>query len=279
MVRAGNILYITGLALCMLLLSANGFAQKVKIKVDAPKEAWIGEEFALKYILEDVTELDEINIDEAKGLEFVAGPRTSYNSSVVSKGGDKRAVYSLIVTYIMRGDKAGKYSLPKAEFTVDGKKYKSGAASVQIKDITLGGKETEAFVRTIISRTSVSPEDTLTLTYRLYTNMNVRQIVKADYPRMQDFYGSVLTRSRQQIQKEEYNGKTYNVVDIRKMILQPKDVGLKTIPEGSVTVEFGIPTGKKVKDAWGETYIETIKKIEILPLEKVKLRVQQLVEI
>ena len=277
MINTRNKIHLLAL---LLLLTGNIFAQKVKIKVDAPTQVWVGEEFRLNYIVESDEEVDgNLNVADFKGLSVIYGPSKSYSSSITNKSGKREATYSLNVLYVLQGDKEGKYTLPRAEFTVDGKKYKSETPAIQVKSLAKNKEEGVAFVRTIISRTSVSPSDTLMLTYRLYTTMDIRQIVKTDFPRIDGFYSNAITRSRQTFQKEEYEGKTYNVVDLRKMILQPRDIGLKVIPSGSVTIEFGIPTGRKLKDRWGDTYNEILKKVETLPIEEAKISVQQLIEI
>lgn len=275
-----NILRLSGFLSLLLLLPASSFAQNVKVKIKAPEEVWENEEFRVIYSIEGSEEIEEkIKVDEFKNFEIIFGPSDSYSSSISTIGDKREATYTVNTSYILKASKKGKYTLPKAEVVIDGKKYKVSPASVIVKSLAKVEEGNEAFVRTIVSRTSVSPSDTLMLTYRLYTTMDIRQITKSDFPTTNDFYSNTITRMRQAFKQEEYNGKTYNVVDLRRMILQPRSIGLKTIPSGSVTIEFGIPTGKKIKDRWGDTYNEIIRKTEELPIEEVQIRVQQLIEI
>lgn len=280
------IFQLSGILTLLFLLPADSFAQKVKVKVDAPKEVWEKEEFRVAYIVEgdkgDISDniSDMLKVDAFKNFDVIYGPSYGYSASTISKEGKSETTYTLKATYVLTAPKKGKYSLPKAEIVIDGKKYKSDIASIEVKSISKTEKENEAFIRTIVSRKAVNLSDTLTLTYRLYTTMDIRQIVRADFPDTNGFYANnMITRSRQTFKTEEYNGKTYNVVDLRKMILQPRSTGVKIIPAGSVTIEFGIPTGKKIKDRWGDTYNEVIRKTEKIPIEEVKVSVQQLIEI
>lgn len=68
----------------------------------------------------------------------------------------------------------------------------------------------------------------------------------------------------------------YKVVDLRKLILQPRDIGRKTIPEGKIVVEYATPTGRKIRDFWGDIYDETIKTEKTLTIESAIISVQDL---
>lgn len=139
--------------------------------------------------------------------------------------------------------------------------------------------EIKAFVKTIASKPSVNESDTLTLTYRLYTNIETNRIIDVNFPAVRDFYTSNITPSRQAFREEKLDGITYKVIDIRVLILQPREMGLKEIPEGSITVEYAIPTGQRVRNQWGQVYEEVIRERKTLPIESVKIRVLNLTAI
>jgi hypothetical protein len=72
------------------------------------------------------------------------------------------------------------------------------------------------------------------------------------------------------------DGKTYKVVEIRRLLLQPKNIGEMTISGGSVTVRYSIPTGRKVRDILGDVYDEAITTDKVLKIDSVVIRVQDL---
>ena len=49
-----------------------------------------------------------------------------------------------------------------------------------------------------------------------------------------------------------------------------------TIPEGQISVEYSTPTGRRVRDMWGDVYDETIRSEKSLIIEPVIIRVQDL---
>lgn len=281
MIDKRNILHQIGILFFLLLFSSITFAQNIKVRIEAPEEVWTGDKFRIVYVVESDDEgYGDFSVGDFKGLDILAGPTQSLRYSASRVGGERKVRYIRNIEYIVVGNKAGKHTLPKGEYTYGGKKYKSETVALRVKSFEQIKKEKEAFIRTIISRDNVSPGDTLVLTYRLYTTMNFRQIIKTDYPSVsKDFYSNNWSRSRQAIQQETIDGKLYNIIDLRRLVLQPRTIGIKEVPSGSVTIEFGISTGKKVRDFFGDTYEEIIKEVQSVPIEGVKVRVQQLIEV
>lgn len=275
------LLYSTMLLVSLCFSSMTILAQNVKIEIEAPQEVWTGDRFRVDYVVESDADVDgSFKIKDFKDIEVLSGPTQSFNASSSVVSGKREVKYIRKISYILKGDKAGKSVLPQAEFVYNGKRYKTSKTIVNLKAFEQLKNKKHSFVRTIVSRTNVGSSDTLMLTYRLYTMMYFRKIVKADFPSVvKDFYSDKRTLYRQEVQKEEIDGETYNVIDLRCLILQPRSIGAKNIPSGSVTIEFGVPTGKKKKDFVGDTYEEIFKEVQTLPIEGAKISVQNLIEV
>jgi hypothetical protein len=255
-------------------------AQENKVTIQAPEAVTVGEQFKITYVVESNKEVKEsVIIKNMSGFEIVYGPSLSTSLSTVFKEGKRIQAYSASSTYILKALKKGKYTLSRGEVVIDGKRYKSDNFSIEVKDVGEMAKEiddVDAFVRVIPSRTSVNLEDTLTVTYKLYTTKEISRILGTDFPYIDNFYASNISGRRQSFSEEKVGGKVYKVVEIRKMLLQPKKTGVFTIPEGSVTVQYSAPTGRKVRDVWGDVYDETATSEKTLQMESVTIRVQQL---
>lgn len=213
------------------------------------------------------------------GFEILYGPSLSASSSTVFKKGKRVQSFSATSTYILRAPEKGKFSLPQAEVNIDGKKYKSESFKIEVRSLEENiakVKDVEAFLKVVASKTSVNLSDTLTLSYRLYTTKDIYKIVDADFPYLNDFYSSDITRLRQSFSEEVINGKTYKVVEMRKLLLQPRKIGEMVLPEGSVTVQYSTPTGRKVRDIWGDVYDESVTNDKVLKIDSVLIRVQDL---
>lgn len=267
------------LPLILLLFSPVSvlFAQNIKIKINAPESVVVGEQFRVNYVIESDKEVKEsVIFKKMEGLDILYGPAVSTSRSVSFKEGKRISVYTSTSVYYLRADKPGKYTLPRAEVTINGKKYKSDTFKIEAKSADDAVTDIKAFVKTIVSKNRVNLSDTLMITYRLYTTHDIHRIISSDFPSVTDFYSTNITRSRQPFAQEEIDGVKYKVVDLRRLILQSRNIGRKTIGEGQITVEYAIPTGRKVRDLWGDVYDETIRSEKTLTIDPAIISVQDL---
>ncbi len=254
--------------------------QENKVRIKAPETVTVGEQFTVAYIVESDKEVKEpVIIKNMNGFEILYGPSLSASSSTVFKKGKRVQSFSATSTYILRAPEKGKFSLPQAEVNIDGKKYKSENFKIEVRSLEENiakVKDVDAFLKVVASKTSVNLSDTLTLSYHLYTTKDIYKIVDVDFPYLNDFYSSDITRLRQSFSEEVINGKTYKVVEMRKLLLQPRKIGEMVLPEGSVTVQYSTPTGRKVRDIWGDVYDESVTNDKVLKIDSVVIRVQDL---
>lgn len=254
--------------------------QENKVRIKAPETVTVGEQFTVAYIVESDKEVKEpVIIKNMNGFEILYGPSLSASSSTVFKKGKRVQSFSATSTYILRAPEKGKFSLPQAEVNIDGKKYKSENFKIEVRSLEENiakVKDVDAFLKVVASKTSVNLSDTLTLSYHLYTTKDIYKIVDVDFPYLNDFYSSDITRLRQSFSEEVINGKTYKVVEMRKLLLQPRKIGEMVLPEGSVTVQYSTPTGRKVRDIWGDVYDESVTNDKVLKIDSVIIRVQDL---
>ena len=254
--------------------------QENKVRIKAPETVTVGEQFTVAYIVESDKEVKEpVIIKNMNGFEILYGPSLSASNCTVFKKGKRVQSFSATSTYILRAPEKGKFSLPQAEVNIDGKKYKSESFKIEVRSLEENiakVKDVDAFLKVVASKTSVNLSDTLTLSYRLYTTKDIYKIVDADFPYLNDFYSSDITRLRQSFSEEVINGKTYKVVEMRKLLLQPRKIGEMVLPEGSVTVQYSTPTGRKVRDIWGDVYDESVTNDKVLKIDSVVIRVQDL---
>lgn len=268
------------LFLLLFPLMSVAICQNVKINIKAPESVMTGVHFRIDYVIEsDIEVNDPVIIKNIEGFKILYGPSVSKSAAVSFNKGKREVVYRSSSTYYLEADKAGKFTLPKAEIAVNGKKYKSDSHKIEVRSVEVMTEDINAFVKTIVSKTTVHPSDTLTLVYRLYTTRDINQIRNSDFPVIRDFYYDNVTRSRQHFVEEEIDGRIYKVVDLRVLILQPKREGRLTIPEGEISVEYLTPTGNHKRDVWGEIYEETIRTVKKLKLDSVEIKAFEFKEV
>lgn len=271
--------YIVFTVLLFPFLSAAS-GQDVKVRIKAPETVLTGEQFKVEYVIEsDNPVKDPVIIKNMEGFNILYGPSLSTSRAVTFRNGKRLAVYISTSTYYLEAQREGKFDLPRAEIEVNGKRYKPDTFKVNVKSIDSVTGDIDAFVKVTTSKSNVSMNDTLMLTYRLYTTKEISRIKSVNFPNIRDFYYDNITRSRQQFSEEEINGQKYKVADLRVLMLQPRREGRIVIPEGRVVVEYATPTGRQQRDIWGEVYDETIRTDKALIMDSVEIRVHNFIEI
>lgn len=269
--------------LLVLFLVASLFveAQDIKVIVKAPQSVLVGQEFKVTYTVENAggKAKDPIIFKNMADLEVIYGPSFSTSSSTTFDKGKRVENNSATTTYVVKASQKGKITLPQGQVVIDGKRYRSQSLKIEAKDAVSMAKDVNAFIKVLPSRTKVGESDTLTVTYKLYTTHDITQVIDSDFPPLRDFFVSSRLDSRQFFTEETIDGTLYKVVEIRKLLLQPKKEGVLTIPEGSVTLLYSFPTGKRVNDIWGDTYQEQESIEKEVKAEAVIIRVQNLIAI
>lgn len=271
--------YFVLIVLLFPLLSAT-FGQDVKVRIKGPETVLTGEQFKVEYIVESESVVKEpVIIKNMEGFAILYGPAFSTSRAVSFEKGKRITIYISTSTYYLEAEKEGKYELPRVDVEVNGKRYKPDSFKIEVKSTEAMTGDIDAFIKTSVSKPTVNMNDTLLLTYKLYTTKEINRIKSADFPNVRDFYYDNITRSRQQFTEEEIDGRTYKVADLRVLILQPRKEGRIVIPEGSVVVEYATPTGRKQRDIWGDVYDETIRTDKMLKMDSVVVRVHNFREI
>lgn len=282
--------FITLTIICLGSLS--GIAQDIKLEVEVPKKIRFGETFRARYTISGTNlkreDIESLNIGVIKGFELLHEPSYSQSEIIRIEGKIQKKINTVTDIYIMQAVKIGKYTIPEAEVTINGKKYRSEAHKIEVVPQPRNGEKksfdeeidaTDTFVRTIISRSKVGTKDTLLVIYRLYSKFEVGDIIDSNYPSLKkDFYLRDMT-PRYVLFKNDIVGKDeYITADIRTLILQPKKEGLKKIEVGDIEIEFIIPTGEKVKTYTGEVEVLKKEKRKLL-LDRAIIEVMNLVDI
>ncbi len=283
-----NIEFILILLLGMLASNAPLSVAQVTFKATAPATVVEGEQFRLSYHLNK--EGRDLRLPELKGLELLFGPSTStsYSQSIIN--GKSTSEMSVTYTYILMASKAGSYTIPAASITVDRSNYQSNSLQIKVlppdetvADSSPGGdrqperasgsatvSERDAFIRAIVSKSNLYEQEGFTVTFRLYTTLNVVNFGKIQFPEFEGFMVEEIDLPvNKQLEMERYNGRNYYTADLRKTLLFPQRPGKITIPSGSLEMVFSVPSGKKVSSFFGpqEMMVDVKKALRTNPLD------------
>ena len=278
--------YIHLLLFVVLLTGADKVFGQVTFKASAPATVVEGEQFRLSYVLNK--EGKDIRLPEIPDFDVLFGPSVSTSFSQRTVNGKTTSESSVTYTYILMPKKTGTFSIPPASIKVDGSNYESTTLQIKVlpPDETTsqapaasGGRNEErssgtgnatvsaddAFIRAIISKNEPYEQEGFTVTFRLYTTLNVVNFGKIQFPEFEGFMVEEIDLpSNQQLQMERYNGRNYFTADLRKTLLFPQRSGQITIPRGSLEIVFSVPSGRRVSTFFGTQEVMADVKKELV---------------
>ena len=200
-----------------------------KITVNVPEKVYVGENFRLSYTInsQDVENFHAGTVPS--GIEIIAGPYTSQQSSYQMVNGHTSSSSLITFTYTLYAVKQGIYSLPSAQAVVNGRKIKSNAVKVTIvgkghsrnniknqynEDGDLHNESSRIsgnslFIRVSANKRHVCEQEPITLTYKVYTLVDLTQL-KGDMPELTGFHTQEVKLPQQKsFHIERVNGRAY----------------------------------------------------------------------
>lgn len=283
-------IYIYILLFMVLLTGAGKAYGQVTFKASAPATVVEGEQFRLSYILNK--EGKDIRLPEIPDFDVLFGPSISTSFSQRTVNGKTTSESSVTYTYILMAKKTGTFTISPASIKVDGSNYESNSLQIKVlppdeastQEPAAGGGRGEerpsgtgtatvsaedAFIRAIVSKNDPYEQEGFTVTFRLYTTLNVVNFGKIQFPEFEGFMvEEVNLPSNQQLQLERYNGRNYFTADLRKTLLFPQRSGQISIPRGSLEMVFSVPSGRRVSTFFGtqEVMVDVKKELITNPL-------------
>ena len=252
-IRTRTLFILSVLCLCTAITEAQ------TITISAPSQVEAGRNFRLSYTVSDKDARDFKTGSFPDGIEVVAGPYSSTQSSYQFVNGKATSSSSVTYTYTLYAAKNGTYTIPEATARVDGKEIKSSTAQVsvvgtasqsngsnsqqnqkqskkqqqndtQTKHSGKNISKDDLFVTVTASKKRVYEQEPILLTYKVYTLVNLTQL-EGKMPDLTGFHTQEIPLPQQKsFHVEEHNGKQYRCVTWSQYVMYPQMTGKLTIP-------------------------------------------------
>lgn len=272
----------------LLMGNATRSMAQVTFKASAPAAVVQGEQFRLSFVLNK--EGRDLRLPDMPDFDLLFGPSTSTSYSQRTINGKTTSESSVTYTYILVAKKPGSFTIPAASITVDGSNYQSNTIKINVlppdekasqgstprdrssSESTSGSATVsarDAFIRAIVSKNNIYEQEGFTVTFRLYTTLNIVNFGKIQFPEFEGFMVEEIPLPvNQQLQMERYNDRNYYTADLRKTLLFPQRSGQITIPAGNIEMVFSVPSGRSVSTFFGtqEVMVDVNKNLTTNPL-------------
>ena len=227
---------------------------QAQISVSAPSKVSAGENFRIAYTIntQDVEDFRAGNIPS--GLELIAGPYTSQQSSYQMINGHASSSSSITFTFTVYAGKNGSFVVPPAHarvrgkwvasrpvrITVSGRARNSGGAPQMHQDA--GGQQEEIaaagsaitskdlFIKVTANKYRVHEQEPVLLTYKVYTLVDLTQL-EGKMPDLTGFHSQEIPLPQQKsFHVERVNGRPYRCVTWSQYLMYPQMTGALKIP-------------------------------------------------
>lgn len=269
--------------------------EAVTFTADAPKSVVMGQQFRLVY--SSNREIRDLRIPEIADFEILMGPTTSTMSETTIIGGRVSSSTVYQFTYILYPKKTGTFTLEAATATINKENKKSNSLTINVlpadNSASAGNSRNQGqtsaqnrqqatstapsvssehvFIRAIPSKTTVYEQEALTITYKLYTRVDIVGFENPKFPEFKGFMAQeVDLPGDQQWDLEHYNGMNYRTAILKQTVLFPRETGSLTIGNGSfdVIVQVRVPSPRRgsIFDDFFDSYQEVKKTIQSNPV-------------
>ncbi|MCF0203468.1 MAG: protein BatD, partial [Bacteroidaceae bacterium] len=234
------------------------------VQVSAPSHVSTGENFRVEYHVSS-DNVSDVRLGKVPdGLEEIAGPYVSTQSSYQIVNGHATSNSSARVTYLFYAAKPGTYTIPGAVINVNGKTVSAKSHKVTVSGTAphnsqqpqsaprmhqqpqqedhvaaqaSGNDSQSVFIRVTANKNTVVEQEPVTLTYKLYTATQITVPSDLKMPNVQDFtIYEIPQPSSVQWQNESVNGRTYKCVTWKQYVVYPQSTGKLTVPGSSVQI-------------------------------------------
>lgn len=244
--------------LCTVALHAQ------EMRMQAPSTVGVGDQFGVSYTVSGSAE--RIEPPKTTNLTRIGGPSTSSNHSITFVNGHRESSSSTTYTYYYRANAEGTATLGEASCVVDGKKLVSRSATIKVEknsphqqqqdpqddwadpfaqmhqmyqQMMGGGRPsrqqqkpvkidgTTLFAQAAVNNRQPYVGEQIIVTYRVYTQVSLRQFMIDKLPGNKGFWAEDLTGNQREVRQweEEHNGQHYMVAEIRRGALYAQQSG------------------------------------------------------
>lgn len=241
------------------------FAQEFSASVD---KSTIGqnERFQIYFTFQggDINKLSDFSPPSFKGLKIISGPNESRSMQIING----QVAGSLTYSFIAVAPKLGKVQIGGASLKYNGSSFKSDPLVINvIKGIStnkqvnsqLGISKEElnknVFIRAIPNKRRLKQGEQLTVTYKLYTKLNISSPQISKLPSFSGFWSEDLETSQNiQFKIEMYKNERFRSATIKKVALFPTKSGDLELTPFELKVPVVVKTKRSRNDIFDDFF-------------------------
>lgn len=283
---------ISKILFVVLLFTGNLLAQKFELTADRTKVG-VNDRFQVYFTFEKQSNQNVSNFKPPSfnGFRVLSGPNQSTSMQIING----QVSSSITFSYILTPQNVGNHRIGKAAIEFNGKTYESNTLDIQVvqgsvtpqqknQDSQISEEELRknVFIRATVDKSKVYRGEQVTVTYKLYTKLNISSPQISKLPKYNGFWQEEIpTGNTINWDIEMHNGERFRSAVIKKAALFPTKTGELEITPFELEVPVLVRKRRPANDFFDEFFndsffgrTETIQftarsnsiKIEAMPL-------------
>ena len=278
------------LTVLSVLTAFVAFAQS-SIKVEAPNVVATDEQFNVTFIIEGENSPTDFTWASNDDFQIQWGPQQGKSTSIQIVNGQRSKSVQSTYTYVLRPNKAGRFTLPVATAKVKGKTISSEPVSIEVvaagsssnsqsaarpsngqqaQRQQAGLQDSDIFLKLTLDHTNVVVGEPIIATLKLYQRVNIAGFENVSFPTFNGFWSQEIEAPTNiEFAREVYDGQIYNAALLRKFVLVPQQQGKVTINPAEMTCLVNVRVssgGTSIFDGFFDDYRTVRKKVATQPM-------------
>lgn len=260
----------------LFFFTSLSFAQSFVATVDNNK---VGENdrFQLEFTFEgkNLNALKQFNPPSLKDFRVLSGPNQSTSMQIINGVSSS----SLTLSYILMPNTTGSYTIGSASIQYEGQTYTTSPIKITVIKGTPKPKDENnnsgvsnqeiaenLFIRASIDKNRVYQGEQVTVTYKLYTRLNIAAQMSVDkLPQYQGFWAEELETARNiSFSNEVIDGKQYKVGLLKRVALFPSQSGKLEVTPFELTIPIQVQKKKNPNNIWDDFFGDPFGRSEII---------------
>lgn len=259
-------IFITAFILLILSISSI-YGQKFQATVNTNKVSQ-GDYFVIEFTFshDDVNSVKNFKAPDFSSFQILSGPSRSQNMSWVN--GVVSA--SIGFSYYLKPKAAGSFTIGSASVDYDGKTFRTNPITITVTpgsaNPNAGGRQDNSgneyaeiaenlFIRAYVDKTDVFEGEQVTVTYKLYTRLQINTPSVSKLPSYQGFWAEEIDLGKViNLTQEVVNGKPYNVGVLKKAALFPTQTGQLAVTP--LALKIPVYVKEKQKSKTGDPFFD-----------------------
>jgi len=273
------------LLLIATVISFTGTSQ-VRFNINAPSQVAEGSQFRVSFSVN--ANASSFRGPNFKGFSVLSGPNQSQSSNTQIINGRTSSQMELLFSYVLQAGTVGKYTIGQATVVVSGQSYKTNPYTVTVvkgnpRQNQAGGQQqqqqqqqqqatisaNDLFLKAIPNKSSAYQGEEVMISYKLYYSVPILQYGMSKLPASNGFWCNELSDKKKAPRQytEVFNGKNYNVADLRKIAVYPQKSGKLTINPLNIELVAQLRQQKQRRSIWDDIFSDPFASVQNIKKE------------